>query len=189
MKDIAMKRFPDIPIENRTAEQQKVVDTIASGPRGGLRGPFPTLLHAPELASRLAHLGEYLRFNILLEKSLAELAVLVTARQWTAQFEFYAHAKHARNAGLDPAIIDAIANGHRPASMSQAETVVYDFCTELHRSHGVGDATFQRAVELFGHKGTAELIGLTGYYTMVAMVLNVAEVSVPVGEKPPLGPI
>jgi 4-carboxymuconolactone decarboxylase len=181
-----MTRFPEIPQDKRTSEQRAVAKAIASGPRGGLRGPFPTLLHAPELARRVADLGEYLRFNILLEKPLAELAVLVTAQQWTAQYEFFAHAKHALNAGLDPAIIDAVAKGQRPAKMSQAETVVYEFCMEMHRSRGVGDATFQRAVDLFGHKGAAELICLSGYYTLVAMVLNVAQVTVPAGEKPPL---
>lgn len=181
-----MIRFPEIPQKELTADQSKVVAEIASGPRGGVRGPFVALLHAPELARRVAHLGEYLRFNSSLENPIAEFAVLITARQWTAQFEFYAHAKHARNAGVDPAKIEAIAGWQRPQSMSPAETAVYDFCTELHERHAVSDATFKRVADLFGHGGAADLIALTGYYTMVAMVLNVAEVPVPAGETPPL---
>jgi 4-carboxymuconolactone decarboxylase len=181
-----MTRFPQIPDKDRTEEQNKVVEEIASGPRGGVRGPFVALLHAPELARRVAHLGEYLRFNNSLDNAIAEFAVLITARQWKAQFEFFAHAKHARTAGVDPAVIDAIAKGERPSGLSPVQAAVYDFCSELQATHGVSDANFKRIVDLFGHRGAADLIALTGYYTMVAMILNVAEVSVPAGESPPL---
>ena len=181
-----MIRFPAIPENELTEDQRKVIDEIASGPRGGIRGPFVALLHAPELARRVAHLGEYLRFNNSLDDAIAEFAVLITARQWTAQFEFFAHARHARNAGVDPAKIEAIAKRQRPVNMSPAEATVYDFCTALHERHAVGDENFKRVTDLYGHRGAADLIALTGYYTMVAMVLNVAEASVPAGEKPPL---
>ncbi|HVZ51915.1 MAG TPA: carboxymuconolactone decarboxylase family protein [Pseudolabrys sp.] len=181
-----MIRFPEIAENDRSEDQRKVVAEIASGPRGGVRGPFVALLHAPELARRVAHLGEYLRFNNSLDNAIAEFAVLITARQCTAQFEFFAHARHARNAGVDPAIIEAIARREPPPGLSPAQGAVYDFCMELHRRHAVSDANFQRIVDLYGHRGAADLIALTGYYTMVAMVLNVAEVPVPPGEKPPL---
>lgn len=181
-----MTRFPDIPQKDWTEEQSKVVAEIASGPRGGVRGPFVVLLHTPELARRVAHLGEYLRFKNSLSNAIAEFAVLITAREWTAQFEFFAHAKHAANAGVDPAKIEAIAKRQRPAGMSPGETAVYEFCTELHKSHRVSDSNFRNVVGLFGQNGAADLIALTGYYTMVAMILNVAEVPVPAGETPPL---
>ena len=184
-----MDRFPAIPAEQRNEAQQKVVDSLSSGPRGGVRGPFPALLYSPELAKHVENLGEHLRFRSVLPKALAEFAILITARQWTAQFEWYAHAKHALNAGLDPAIVGAIAKGERPAAMSPTETVVYEFCTELHKSSRVGDATFAKAIETFDRDGTIELITLTGYYTMVSMILNVAEVPLPAGEPVPLAPL
>lgn len=181
-----MTRLPQIPTEKLTPEQRRVHDAIVAGPRGGVRGPFAAWLRSPELADRAQKLGEFLRFNTSLSKRLNEMAIIITARAWTAQYEWYAHARLAREAGLDDAIIKAIAERRRPDRMAEDEAVVYDFCTELHRDHRVSDATWKRAVAAFGETGAVELIGVSGYYVLVAMTLNVAEVQLPEGEPLPL---
>ena len=124
-----------------------------------------------------------MRFGTAFEPRLAELAILMCARFWTAQYEWYAHARLAREGGLSDAVIDAIANRERPA-MAKDEAAVHDFCQELHRDHNVSDATYQRVIDLFGERGVVELIGISGYYTMVSMTLNVAQIQTPEGETP-----
>ena len=168
-----------------TEAQRTVASEIAGGPRGGVRGPFPAFLRSPELASRAQKLGEFLRFGTSLPPRLSEMAIIITARAWSAQYEWYAHAQLARKGGLDEAIIQAIARRQRPARMVEDEAVVYDFCTELFERHAVGDSTYSRAVAAFGEHGTVEIIGLCGYYVMVAMALNVAQVPLPPGEPSP----
>lgn len=182
-------RFPPIPPERMTPEQRAAAEAIASGPRGGLRGPFSALLRSPVLADRFQRVGEYLRFNSSIPAALNELAILITAREWTAQYEWYAHHRLAMQAGLSPAIAQAIAEGRRPEGMSADEALVYDFCTELHRTRTVSDATFERARARFGEQGVVDLIGVSGYYVAVAMVLNVAQVPLPEGVAPPLRPL
>ncbi len=107
-------RFKPLPPEQMTAEQKRVAQEIAQGPRGGLRGPFPALLRIPALADRVRALGDYVRFESSLPPPLSELAILVVARFWTAQYEWYAHSQHAVKAGIDPSIPEAIAQGRRP---------------------------------------------------------------------------
>jgi 4-carboxymuconolactone decarboxylase len=177
-------RFPDIVPEAMTPAQAKVAAEIAGGPRGGLRGPFPALLQSPELADRVQKLGEFLRFQSSIPPALNELAILITARAWTAQYEWYAHHRLAMAAGLAPAIAAAIAAGHRPEGMSAAETAVYDFCTEMQLHRVVSDASFAAARDQFGLQGVADLIGVSGYYSLVAMVLNISEVPLPEGATP-----
>jgi 4-carboxymuconolactone decarboxylase len=162
---------------------------ISGGPRGGLRGPFPALLRSPELADRFQRVGEYLRFNSSIPTALNELAILVTARTWSAQFEWYAHHLLAMKAGLPPAIAEAIAEGRRPEGMNADQSIVYDFCTELHTTHAVSDATYAAARERFGEQGVVDLLGVSGYYVAVAMVLNVAQVPLPPGMPEPLKPL
>lgn len=179
-----MERFPTIAPANMTAEQRAIVDAIASGPRGGLRGPFPALLHNPPLCQHVQVLGEHLRFKTKLPNALLELAVIITARRWSAQYEWFAHARLARNAGLNPAIIDAIAAGKVPASMSEDEALVHGFVTQLFEKGSPDDTMFARCKARFGLDGTLDLIGLCGYYSMVAMLLNTAKVPVPDGTTP-----
>ncbi|MBW8268938.1 carboxymuconolactone decarboxylase family protein [Caldovatus aquaticus] len=185
----AQGRFPPIPPERMSPEQRAVAEAIASGPRGSLRGPFNALLRSPVLADRFQRLGEYLRFRSAIPPALNELAILIAAREWTAQYEWYAHHRLAMQAGLSPAIAEAIAQGRRPEGMSEDEALVYDFCTELHRTRTVSDATFERARARFGEQGVVDLIGVSGYYVAVAMVLNVAQVPLPEGVAPPLAPL
>lgn len=181
-----MARLAPIPETSLTADQRRVLDAIASGPRGGARGPFPALLRSPELADRAAKLGEFLRYNTSLPPRLSEMAILITARAWTAQYEWFAHAPLAIKGGLSEEIVAAIAERRRPEGMQPDEAALYEFCTELHRDHRVSDATYGRALELFGERGIVEIIGLSGYYVMVAMTLNVAGVPLPEGTALPL---
>ena len=172
-------RFRPLAAGEMTAAQKKVYDAIASGPRGGVRGPFNALLRSPELADRAQKLGEYLRFDSSLPKPLNELAILVTARYWSAEFEWYAHAQLAEKAGLGPDLILEIKNRKRPRSMNDDQAAVYDFCNELHENKKVSDAAFQAVLERFGERGVVDLVGVSGYYTLVSMVLNVDRVPVP----------
>ena len=183
------ERFPPLALEDMTPEQKPVAEAIMSGPRGGLRGPFQTWLRSPVLADRLQKVGEYLQFNSSLDRRLNEFAILITARHWTAQFEWYAHHRLALAAGLKPEIAADLAVGRRPAGMSEDEAAVYDFCTELRATSRVSDATFARAIGLFGEQGVVDLIAVNGYYDVVSMTLNVAEVALPDGEPEPLKPL
>ncbi|MCA8926877.1 MAG: carboxymuconolactone decarboxylase family protein [Alphaproteobacteria bacterium] len=176
-----MSRLPPLDPETLSDRQKEVYAAIAAGPRGSVRGPFPAWIRSPELADRGQSLGEFLRFNTAFEPRLAELAIIICARFWTAQYEWYAHARLARQGGLSDAVIDAVARRERP-DMADDEAAVYDFCQELHRDHNVSDATYQRVVDRFGERGVVELIGISGYYTMVSMTLNVANVQLPEGE-------
>ena len=114
------------------------------------------------------------------------MAILITGRFWGAQYEFWAHSRLARTAGLADAIIDAIAEGRRPPSMSDDERIVHDFCTELFRDKAVADGTFKAAVDRFGEQGVIDLIAASGYYSIVSMVLNVDRYPLPEGESAPL---
>jgi len=132
-------RLPPIPESEMTGSQRRVRGEIASGPRGRVRGPFDALLRSPELADRLQKVGAYVRFESSLPARLSELAILVTARHWSAQYEWYAHRRLGEQAGLAPAIADAIAARRRPAAMQADEAAVYDFCRELHETKHVSD--------------------------------------------------
>ncbi len=182
-------RFPPLSDEGMTAEQRAAAEGIRSGPRGGLRGPFQAWLRSPRFADLMQRVGAYLRFETSVPARLNELAILITARAWDAQFEWWAHERLAREAGLDASVAAAIAEGRRPERMRDDEAVVYDFCTELRATHRVSDATLARATDLLGEQGVIELIGVSGYYDTVSMTLNVAEVPLPDGVEPPLKPL
>src|SRR5580704_6379021 len=149
-------RFKPLSQHDMNLDQQRVAQAIAGGPRGGLRGPFHALLRSPELADRVRHLGDYVRFESSVAPALRELAILVVARFWSAHYEWNAHRKHAVTAGLDPAIADAIEVGRRPAALSPDETVVYDYVSELFNNRDVSDATFEAARIRFGEQTLIE---------------------------------
>ena len=178
-------RFPDLPREQMSEAQKRAYDAIAGGPRGAVRGPFGALLRSPELADRVQKLGEYIRFNSSLAPRLNEFAILINARFWDSKYEWFAHRPLAIKGGLSESIVAELARKRRPAGMQPDEALVYDFCTSLHDSHVVDDALFARAVALLGERGVIDLVGVSGYYTMVSMVLNVAEIPLPEGEKSP----
>src|SRR5438128_1516434 len=144
---MAGPRFKPLVPGEMTDVQRKVYEAIAGGPRAGVRGPFNALLRSPELADRAQKMGEYVRFNSSMPPRLSELAILITARYWNAQYEWYAHAPLAAKGGLAQSVIDELRVGKRPAGMKDDEAVLHDFCTELHRDKNVSDATYARALE------------------------------------------
>jgi 4-carboxymuconolactone decarboxylase len=178
-------RFPEIKREQMTEDQKQVYDAIAGGPRGGVRGPFGPLLRSPELTDRVQKLGEYLRYKSSLPARLNEFAILINARFWESKYEWYAHKPLAIQGGLLESIPEDLAQNKRPTNLKLDEELVYDFCTTLHRQHFVDDGLFKRAVGMIGEKGVVDLVALSGYYTLVSMVLNVAEIPLPPGEKSP----
>jgi len=184
--NLAGDRFKPLTYETMTAEQKALTDHILSGPRASMGGPFNVLLRSPGMGDLAQQLGAYVRFRSSLPRKLNEMAILITARAWTAQYEWYAHKSAALQAGLNPAIVDAIGGGKKPASMTAEEEVVYNFCTELLTTKQVSDPTFQSAVKSFGERGVVDLIGVTGYYQLVSMLLNVDRYPLPAGAKPEL---
>ena len=184
-----MTRFPRIAPDAMTPAQREVAAEISAGPRGEVRGPFIALLHNPELARRIQQLGEHLRWKSKLPAGLLELAVLVTAREWNCQHEWYMHEKLARKAGLEPRVFEAVAQGKEPHGMSSDEALVYRFCKQAHKTGRIDDETFVAARERFGLDGTLELLALNGYYSMMAMVLNTAGMPLPDNAAPPLSPL
>lgn len=184
--DSGTPRFKPLDEKNMSDAQRRVHREIASGPRGGVRGPFNALLRSPELADRAQKLGEYVRFDSSVPEHLKEFAILITARHWTAQYEWHAHHALAMKAGLKPEIANDLALGRRPARMTEEEAAVHDFCKELHEKKSVGDASYAAALARFGERGVVDLIAISGYYTLVSMVLNVDRLPVPGGGPPPL---
>lgn len=180
------RRFALLDEASLSPAQRRVREAIVRGPRGQVRGPFNALLRSPELADRVQKLGEQIRFDGALPPELNELAVLVTARYWSAQFEWHAHHAIALQAGLSPAIAQAVAERRRPQAMTREAAAVHDFCRELHETKAVSDETFAEAKACFGEEGVADLIGVCGYYTLVSMVLNVDRYPLPPGVEPPL---
>lgn len=184
----AGERFAPIPPEKMTPQQKAIADTIVAT-RGSMNGPFHAWLRDPALADRLERVGEQIRFHSSLPSALNEFAILITARKWTSQFEWYAHYPLAMKAGLEPAVAADLARGVRPSGMSDDEALIYDFSTALHKDGDVSDALYDKAVARFGEKGVMNLIAVNGYYDLVSMTLGVAHVGVPPGEKPPLAPL
>jgi len=180
-----MPRFAELTKETMTDAQEKAYEGIVSGPRGGARGPFNILLRSPELADTVQRVGAYLRFKSSMPPRLNEFAICINARFWESKYEWYAHSKLALEAGLPTGHLDALVARTRPAGMTPEEAVVYDFCTTLHQKHFVDDALFERTKQAFGEQGVVDLIGVSGYYTIVSMVLNVGEVPLPEGVPSP----
>ncbi len=184
----AAERMPPIPKEKMTVAQVHAVEQLLATPRGpnALSGPFVPLLRSPELMNRLQKTGEYLRFDNRIGRKLTEFVILLTARQWTQQFEFNAHAPLALKAGVRQELIAAIAEGRRPAAMDDDEALAYDYFSELRQNQSISDATYARAVSRLGEPGVIDMTALIGYYTTLAMVMNVTRAPLPDGAKPPL---
>jgi len=183
----AAERFPALAPDQMTPEQKIVADKIM-GSRKNLSGPFPTWLRSPELADRLQAVGDYLRFHTQLPPSLTEFVIIITAREWSSQFEWQFHAPLAIAAGVDKAVIADLGAGKHPQGMNADQSLVYDFSLALHRAKGrVPDSLFNAVKARFGERNTVDLIALNGYYDAVAMTLAAAEVAGPGnGEAPPL---
>lgn len=178
------QRFPKLTPEAMSPAQREVAAEITAGPRGEVRGPFIALLHNPELARHVQRLGEHLRWHGRLPPPLKELAVLVTARRWTCQHEWFMHSQAALKAGLAAETVEAIRSNEQPR-LSEEEKAVYAFSSEAHAGR-VSDETFRAIEKRFGLDGALELLALNGYYTLMAMVLNNAGLPLPGNAEPPL---
>lgn len=174
-----MARF--IPLEQLTltADQTRVVDDVRAGRRGTVPANVVAWLASPALAHRAAHLGEFVRYETSLPARLSELAILAVARRWSCAYEWAVHADAAAQAGLASEVIDAIAHGTAVPLSDPADAVVYAFAVELAASGRVSEAVYTRAIDLLSEPGVTDLIGVVGYYTLVAFTLNVREVPAP----------
>jgi 4-carboxymuconolactone decarboxylase len=172
-------RMPPLSARKMTAAQKQAAQAVIQGPRGALIGPFIPALRSPEFMLRLQSLGEYLRYHSALGPRLGELVIILTARLWTQHFEWHVHAPLAKKHGLKREVIDAIAEGRRPVHMKHDEALVFDFFMELAHNRSVSDATYAHAANLFGDQGVIDLIGAVGYYSTLAMIMNVARTPSP----------
>lgn len=186
---VLRNRMPKIPPEKMTAEQSAAAAEMESGVRGYFTGSYVPILRSPALMRRLHKVGEYVRYECQLDRGINELTALVTARQWTQQYEWEAHCRAGTKCGLGQEIMQAISEGRRPATMSDREAAAYDFLVELFTNKSVSDPTYERAVTEFGEAGIIDMLGIAGYYTTLAMVMNVDRTPPPRGDILPLLPM
>ena len=182
-------RFKPLTYDEMTPAQKTMIEHLLSGPRAGADGPFNVLLRSPEMGDLAQQFGAAMRFNSSRPRKLNELAIIITARYWTSQFEWQAHHRAALQAGLSPTIADAIAQGKRPMGMQNDEETVYNFCVELLNTKQVGDATYKAVKDAFGERGVVDLIGVMSWYQMVSMLLNTDRYPLPEGTQPELKPL
>jgi 4-carboxymuconolactone decarboxylase len=183
---VAQDRMPPISAEKYTEAQKKAAAEFAGGRGYEVRGPFVPLIRSPEVMLRAKAMGDHLRFKSALEPRLSEMIILITAREWTQQYEWVAHHDIAIKAGLRKEIADAIADGRRPVGMAEDEEAAYDMSIEIQRTKRVSDPTWNRAVAKFGEQGVIDLLGINGYYTFLAMTMNAARTGLPAGTPEPL---
>lgn len=179
-----MSRLPELRYEDMTAEQQRIHDEIAAGPRGKIHEPLKIWLHAPGLADNAQKLGAHARYNSCLPPELSELAILVTAQVWRADYEWYAHVEFARAAGLSETVIEALRQGTPPPLEDAKSKAVYAVSRELHRRRSISDETYLMAERALGHAALVDLVGILGYYTLISMTLNAFEVRTPDRSRP-----
>jgi 4-carboxymuconolactone decarboxylase len=182
-------RFKPLTYDEMTPAQKTMLEHLLAGPRGGANGPFNVLLRSPEMGDLAQQFGAATRFNTSIPRKLNELAIIMTARYWTSQYEWQAHHRAALQAGLSPAIADAIAQGKRPTGMQKDEEAVYNFCSEMLNTKQVSDRTFDAAKAAFGERGVVDLIGVMGWYHTVSMLLNADRYPMPGGAQPELKPL
>jgi 4-carboxymuconolactone decarboxylase len=182
----AQDRMPPIPADKYTDAQKKAAEEFAGGRGYEVRGPFVPLIRSPEVMLRAKAMGDHLRFKSALAPRLSEMIILITAREWTQQYEWVAHHDIAIKAGLRNDIADAIADGRRPVGMAEDEEAAYDMSIEIQRTKRVSDPTWNKAVAKFGEQGVIDLLGINGYYTFLAMAMNAARTGLPAGVAEPL---
>jgi 4-carboxymuconolactone decarboxylase len=182
------KRFPQLTIDMLTEQQKPLGEQIMKISSVGLGGPYNPLLRSPVLGQRMFDLLYYLRWNTSVPLRLNEFAILIIGRQWRSQVEWAAHAPLAQKAGLSPEVIADLKTNKRPAAMQPDEAVVYDFVTELTTAHKVSDVTYKRAKQVFSDQQIVDLTAVAGTYVSVAMVLAMAEETVPPGRTEPFAP-
>jgi len=183
---LAQDRMPPIPADKYTEAQKRAAEEFAGGRGYEVRGPFVPLIRSPEVMLRAKAMGDHLRFKSALAPRLSEMIILITAREWTQQYEWVAHHDIAIKAGLRNDIADAIADGRRPVGMAEDEEAAYDMSIEIQRTKRVSDPTWNKAVAKFGEQGVIDLLGINGYYTFLAMAMNAARTGLPAGVAEPL---
>ena len=185
----AQDRMPPVSLDRMTEAQRKAVATSFPGTRGLISGPYAAWLRSPEVLIGRKIVGDYLLgYQGALPPKLTEMAILMTARHWTQQFIWKAHMQLATKAGVGPHIMQAIAEGRRPAKMTDDEAVIYDFCDELHRNKSISDATYARAVTTLGEQGIVETVATIGHWASNAMLMNTVRLPLPAGATAPLAP-
>jgi 4-carboxymuconolactone decarboxylase len=182
-------RFKPLTYDEMTPAQKTMIEHVLAGPRGSTDGPFNVQLRSPEMGDLGQQFGAATRFATSVPRKLYELAIIITARHWTAQFEWTAHHRSALQAGVSPAVCDAIAEGRRPATMPPDEAAVYNFATELLDTKQVSDASFEAAKKLLGERGVVDLVSVMGWYGTVSMLLNVDRYPLPDGAQAELKPL
>ena len=183
----ALDRMPAIPEAQMSPDQKRVMDEIAAGPRGRIGGPFIPLMRSPELMNRLQKVGEYLRFQNTVGLRNSEFAVLIVARHWSQPIEWAIHRPIAEKEGVLPATCDAIAEGRRPDNMTDDETLIYNVLEELRNNRSLSDTTYAQLLKRFGEQGVIDLVAHYGYYSLLAMTMNVARTEVPQNTGPVVG--
>jgi 4-carboxymuconolactone decarboxylase len=178
------ERFRALSPGELDGEQRKVAETLTKGPRGGVRGPYVALIYSPDLAERMRHLGDFIRFAGVLPPRVKEIVIFTVARHWSVDYMFGIHREMSKEVGVERAIVDAIAAGRRPEKLTPSEEAAYDAARELLRVARLGDATFAALEKHFGARGAIELVTFVGYYTTLAMVLNTSEMAPPEGTAP-----
>jgi 4-carboxymuconolactone decarboxylase len=181
-------RFPLLTLEQLDGQQRPLGEQIMKVSRVGLGGPYNPMLRSPVFGQKIFDLLAYLRWQTSVPLRLNELAILIIARQWRSQVEWFAHAPLAIKAGLAPEIVAELRTKRRPSIMPPEESVVFDFVTELTTQHAVSDSTFVRAKTLLGEQQVVDLTAVAGTYITIAMLLAMAEENVPAGEEPPFKP-
>jgi 4-carboxymuconolactone decarboxylase len=176
---LAQSRLPTIPAEKYSDDQKKAAEEFQAARKVPVFGPFNPLMYSPQVMNQARAMGDYLRYNSAIGNTLSELVILITAREWNQDYEWHVHHAIALKVGIKPEIVDAIADGRRPTGMGEDEEIVYDFLSELHRNKRVSDRTFERAEKRFGKKGVVDLTAINGYYTLLAMEMNVARYEIP----------
>jgi 4-carboxymuconolactone decarboxylase len=181
-------RFPQLILDQLSDAQKPLGDQVMKVSSVGIGGPYNLLLRSPVLGQRLFDLFDYLRWKTSIETRLNEFAILIIGRQWRSQVEWFAHVPIALKAGLSADIIAELKANKRPPKMAEDEAVVYDFVTELTTTRKVSDATFARARKIFSDQQIVDLTAVSGNYVMVAMILAMAEQTVPPGKEEPFKP-
>ena len=170
----AQDRLPPIPSDKMTAEQKKAVEEFIAARNAQPSGPFIPMLRSPEVMMRARAMGDFLRYRSSLPPRLSEFVILMTARQWTQQYEWNTHYDIAIKAGVKMDVAKAIAEGRRPEGLTEDEQTLYDFCSELQHNRSVTDATYARMLSKFGETGIIDTAGIVGYYSFLAIMLNTA---------------
>jgi 4-carboxymuconolactone decarboxylase len=179
----AEERLPTIPPAQYSAEQKQAAADFEAARKVPVFGPFEPLMYSPAVMSQARAMGDYLRYKSAIGNTLSELAILLTAREWTQDYEWSVHYPIALKAGIRPEIADAIAAGRRPMALSADEEIVYDYAMELLKNKQVSNATFERAKVRFGARGVVDMTGIVGYYSFLGMQLNVAQYPLPKDAK------